>query len=116
MMYSVMYKMDILFYLSVGVMCPVILFLALIFDEYRDLSVNLYLFIPSFPEPIPEPLQLDNLQRNIQVAQDYRNGQSLIDIKKKYGFGHVNTSRRVLVKGIDDLLRFYHDHDGELTA
>lgn len=113
--YGVMLKLDLVIYLGIGVTVPVLVFFGIEANEYRDLTLNLHLFFPA-AEPIPEPIDLGNLQRNIQVAQDYRNGDSFIDIKEKYGFGHVNTSRRALIKGIDDLLRFYHDHDGELTA
>jgi len=85
--------------------------------QFKDFKENLYLFIPqqqSQPEPL-EPLNLEVEDLPLKVCVLYRNGASLNQIKREFGFSHVIISKRMLVKGLDTLLKCYEKHEGKVN-
>jgi len=112
-----------LFYIMfLGIGLSVFGFAMIYFKEVKELKSNLYLFFPSksneasgeeILDNIEEPLQIEKEDLPLKVCEMYRNGLGYGKIMKSLGLKHSNNVKRNIVKGLDFLLKFYHEHKGE---
>jgi hypothetical protein len=75
-----------------------------IYLEFQNFRENLYLFLPNSEKQL-EPLSIDIQDLPLKVCLYYRNGATLESMKEDFGLKHPNQVRRLLIEGLDILLK-----------
>lgn len=102
----------IFYYGYVGMLVIACFYAIRYYLQFRSFKENINLYVPISNKI--EPLEIEGLTDiPLKVCLYYRNGASLRDIQEDLKLGCPIQSKKLLIKGLDKLLRFYNENNLE---
>ena len=118
-LFYLLYKSELFYYCYVGVLVFTLYYGFRVYFDFKSFKENLHLLVPSEFEGNKieevEGLEVEFEDLPLKVCVMYRNGMSMLNIQKHLGLSHPYQVRRLLLKGLDLLIKSYERHEGKVN-
>ncbi|HEX69126.1 MAG TPA: hypothetical protein ENG10_02390 [Candidatus Bathyarchaeota archaeon] len=117
--FYLLYKSELFYYCYVAVLIFTFYYGLRVYFDFRSFKEDLSLLFPGEFEGNKieevEALEVEFEGLPLKVCVLYRNGMSMLDIQKHLGLSHPYQVRRLLLKGLDLLIKSYERHEGKVN-